>query len=467
MGIGDLSYGGDAEFHTHPRRGRHRIQPVPAQDGTDAPAANTCGTTGQNSTTVWTTVTDGKLTVDAVGGTQHQARLRHHRPRADRRPDRRRAGDHVHRARLGTTSAGATGYRVWRSTTLPVVMTGTPLATPTASDYTDTTALVGQVYYYAVAPATGTTASVVGAMIDDRDAPATPTLAGQGQLRGRRELQRRGQGHRSPHRPAGPPTPARTTPTSAGSAGSDARRYTARPDQERPIPAQRRPAYSPTLTSTMHMQGNTVNGSPDRRSRAPGSWRSRTAATTSRRRRSATPAAGADPTSHTVNVEGINVDQHFAVRRHRPVPPASRTRPRPSVTDGFLTVDAIGGINTKIDYITVTPTPTDQPPAKPTGLTATAGDAARWRCPGRPTPTPTSRATTSSAAPTATVATTTPLNADADRPATTFTDTTAVNGTTYYYVVVAVDDADQSLAVVRRRRPRPRSRPTRPSRRCR
>ena len=40
----------------------------------------------------------------------------------------------------------------------------------------------------------------------------------------------------------------------------------------------------------------------------------------------------------------------------------------------------------------------------------------------------------------------TPLNAALITGATTFTDTSAVNGTTYYYVVVAVDLADQASA---------------------
>ena len=132
------------------------------------------------------------------------------------------------------------------------------------------------------------------------------------------------------------------------------------------------PAYAPPL-STLHMQGNTVtsfvnstttrlrgclaaggpNGSYDVESRSAIHTRHRLTSTRDQRR---------GHQGHQFPFSGT--------RPERPLQGCHRDR---QVSDGFLTVDAIGGTNTKIDYITVDPTPTDPAPAKPTGLTATAG----------------------------------------------------------------------------------------------
>ncbi len=437
VGIGDASYGGDAEFHTIHVEGVTAFNRYPRKTGTGAPAANSCTATGLNTTTVWTTVSDGKLTIDAVGGQNTKI-------------------DYVTidsvpisglTATPGATSialdwadlAGATGYRVWRSNTLPVAMTGNP-ATTTASEYTDTTALVkGQVYYYAVAPATGTTASVVGTMIDDA-APVEPstwpvkvnfegganssggvkgtitTPAGWTSDSGMNYANVRGFGW----------TDATGTPLDLTKNG----RFRANED-----------AYSPTLTSTMHMQGNTVNAFSG--TQVQGTWQLKVPNGSYDIGLGVGDAdPGADPTSHTVNVEGVNVINAFV-----PGTGAARFKEATKtvvVSDGYLTVDAIGGVNTKIDYITVNPTPADPAPAKPTGLTATAGTGSvvlSWTA--NPAPDTDIKGYNVYRATTATVPTTTPLNAEPIT-GTTFNDETVVNGTSYYYVVVAVDNADQT-----------------------
>ena len=71
--------------------------------------------------------------------------------------------------------AGATAYRVWRSTNLPVATTGAPFATTTLSAFSDTSAVKGTAYYYAAATGTAAGTEIVGAMIDDAT-PALPTL---------------------------------------------------------------------------------------------------------------------------------------------------------------------------------------------------------------------------------------------------------------------------------------------------
>ena len=77
------------------------------------------------------------------------------------------------------------------------------------------------------------------------------------------------------------------------------------------------------------------------------------------------------------------------------------TATRINVTDGKLTVDAIGGTNTKINYLEITPSDVTAP-GVPVNVTATAADSSvglSWRMPlprpiwpttrstGRPMPT--------------------------------------------------------------------------------
>ena len=148
-------------------------------------------------------------------------------------------------------------------------------------------------------------------------------------------------------------------------------------------------------------------------------------------------AANYDST-HRINAEGVLAIGPFV--------PASSTRfasatRRVSVSDGRLTIDARGGANTKLDYVEVAPAPDPgdtTPPAPPSGLAATAGDARvalSWTAGasgdvagyrvyrGTSTPVPAAN----------------PISGSALVTGTSFTDTTAQNGTTYHYVVAAVD----------------------------
>jgi fibronectin type 3 domain-containing protein len=436
VGIGDLSYGGDAEFHTIHVEGVTAFNRYPRKTSS-APAANSCGTTGQNSTTVWTTVTDGKLTIDAVGG--QNTKLDYVTIDSVPIADLTATAGETSIALDWSDLAYATGYRVWRSTTLPVIMTGTPLAAPTESAFTDSSAAKGQVYYYAVAPATGTTASVVGGLIDDASA-AAPSWPVKVNFEG---------GANS----TGGVRSGITTPTGwtsdSGLNYANVRGFGWVDETGTPVDLTKNgrfraneTAYSPTLTSTMHMQGNTVNAFGG--TQVQGTWQLKVPNGSYDVALGVGDAdPGSDPTAHTVNVEGVNVINAFVPGATGAARFKEETK-TVEVTDGFLTVDAIGGVNTKIDYITVTPTPADQPPAKPSTPVATAGNnsvALDWDDNGdddlkgynvfRGTST--------------TVPTTgTPLNGATPLTGSSYLDDSAVNGTAYYYVVVAVDNADQA-----------------------
>ncbi|MET3949054.1 hypothetical protein ABIB49_003780, partial [Arthrobacter sp. UYCu512] len=66
------------------------------------------------------------------------------------------------------------------------------------------------------------------------------------------------------------------------------------------------------------------------------------------------------PELHSINLEGKKVIDRFAPSGAAGSDTRHNTAvTRVTVTDGFLTVDALGGTNTKIDYIDVVPAPTD------------------------------------------------------------------------------------------------------------
>ena len=69
--------------------------------------------------TGWVDVTDGKLTVDALGGTNTKLGLGHHRLRAGGGPDRAGAERRPRSRSTGPTSTERRGYKVWRSEVLP------------------------------------------------------------------------------------------------------------------------------------------------------------------------------------------------------------------------------------------------------------------------------------------------------------------------------------------------------------
>jgi hypothetical protein len=89
------------------------------------------------------------------------------------------------------------------------------------------------------------------------------------------------------------------------------------------------------------------------------------------------PVANSDPESYVIHAEGVTMINNYApsgangsTTRHA-IASATIT-----VSDGRLTIDAIGGTNTKLDYVDVVPSsgPDTTPPAAPANVTATPGD---------------------------------------------------------------------------------------------
>ena len=132
----------------------------------------------------------------------------------------------------------------------------------------------------------------------------------------------------------------------------------------------RRPTSASTRSCTC--RATTSPTSPTSPCRAPGRSPSPTARTASRSA-SATPTPGADPTSHELNVEGVK-----AIDSYVPGTGAARwsaATVSATVSDGRLTIDPIGGTNTKINYVVITPAaPPDTTPPDAPVITTPAGD---------------------------------------------------------------------------------------------
>ncbi len=136
LGIGDPSLGSDPEIRTIHVEGVTAFENYPRPAGTSG-----CLAAGLKTNTVWATVSDGKLTVDALGGTNTKLAF----VTVDSVPLNGLS------ATPGSTSIalnwnavdGASGYRIWRGNNLPVATTGTPFATTTDPTYTDNNAAKG------------------------------------------------------------------------------------------------------------------------------------------------------------------------------------------------------------------------------------------------------------------------------------------------------------------------------------
>ena len=433
VGVGDPDAGSSPETHVVNVEGVRAINSFPGANGSAK-----CVASRLKTATVSTTVSDGVLTIDALGGINTKLAFV--------------TIDAIQVTHLTATPGassiavdwddvpGATGYQIWRGSNTTVATTGAPYGTSATSDFTDPTPTNGTVYYYAVlpsnSPAVETTAT--GALIDDTT-PVLPTLpakfnfqdvlgstpAGYTKDYGQNYANVRGFGW---------VTPGTNAPLSLLLNGRTRVDNTQEP-----------------LNSTLHMQYNTIpNADPAKGILEAGAWQLAVANGSYDVEVAvgdATP--GSDTTIHRINLEGQNVVNNFAIVGTPTGAARFQIQDKTvQVSDGFLTVDAIGGTNTKIDYITVTPTPADQPPAKVAGLTATAGDgsvALAWTAntEGDLKGYNVFRSTT------ATVSTSgTPLNGATAlaKDAVSYTDSSATNDTTYYYAVVAVDDAGQSGA---------------------
>ncbi len=266
--------------------------------------------------------------------------------------------------------ADLAGYDVYRAANPEGPYTKITASPISASSYTDTGLTSGTLYAYQVRALDGSgnvsAASAAATALPRCGQPAGGDLPGPGQLpvsRPRRS------------RPATPATSARTTPTSGASAGScparppraawSATAATGRRQTRRPAPR--------------HVHAHAGQQRHQLRQRRParrlGDRRpQRDLQRRGQRRRAQRQCA--DPTSHDLNVEGLNVINAFvpsgvagSATRHTS---GSRTV---TVSDGRLTIDPIGGTNTKINYVVITPAaPPDTTPPDAPVITTPAAD---------------------------------------------------------------------------------------------
>lgn len=142
-------------------------------------------------------------------------------------------------------------------------------------------------------------------------------------------------------------------------------------------------------------------------------------------------SAGDQPSydsSHTVRVEGVTAISGFVPTAAAEYRQATVTVP---VTDGRLTIDAVGGTNTKLNYLEISRVTA---PATPAGLVATPGDsqvALTW---------------TASAAPGTTYRVYRGGTLLTTSAGASYLDTAVTNGSTYTYQVSAVDGSESALS---------------------
>ena len=334
---------------------------------------------------------------------------------------------------LGWTAPADTdvvGYRVYRSASSPVALTGTPIsgATPiAATTFRDSATFGGSSYHYAVVAvdALGNTSPAAGV------GPAGPSV------------------------PAGDPVARVDFTTTAGTpvAGytkDDGSAYTAArgsgwtgPDgapldlsaatRIRAVSGQ---AADPRLASIIHLQ---LAANP-----TAGSWRldvpNGVYTVVAGVGDSGAGITNGYDSTHVINAEGVRVVAPFVGTGDRQYDEAVATDI--TVADGTLTIDAVGGANTKLAYLEVYRTAlTLITPAVPTGLAATVdGDdvSLAWQPAESAVSYKVYRGTTSavdtSGAPLATVT----------EPG--YIDLTTEAATTYFYVVAATSKDDRDSA---------------------
>jgi hypothetical protein len=179
VGYGDAHLGGDAESHTL------NVEGVNLVKNDIGSFAASCSASRMRKATTWATVTDGKLTVDAVGGTNTKLAW----VTIDSVPVAGLTATIPSATSIALDWAdvdGATSYKVWRTEALPSPAGDDAVPTTvteglTSSEFTDTGAVKGVLYYYSVGLA-GTAAAVNGCTTAD----ASP----EGRLQGTRRFPR-------------------------------------------------------------------------------------------------------------------------------------------------------------------------------------------------------------------------------------------------------------------------------------
>ncbi|MGO4692097.1 PA14 domain-containing protein [Glaciibacter sp. 2TAF33] len=334
--------------------------------------------------------------------------------------------------------ADVAGYRVYRSATSPVSTTGPPVsgaALLADTTFTDTTTFIGSNYRYAVV-AVDTSGNVSAAT---ESAVATPP-APEGTLVTKINFSTA----------TGPTVPGYTNDSGlAYNAGRGFGWITA--DDKTPfdfslngrVRTNAGVTTDPRLASVMHMQygdiptGTAANGVISEEGvweyAVPnGQYAVVVAAGDS--------SAGNYDSTYVLRVEGTPTASPFVGSAAREYDESVATV---NVTDGKLTIDAVGGTNTKINYAEIYQLAVAPPPA-PTGLTVALTTPATvdlaWQGVGGAIGYNVFRGTTADVDTTGSALNTAPLTTTA------YTDTSATAGTTYYYVVVALGNGSPASA---------------------
>ncbi len=150
-------------------------------------------------------------------------------------------------------------------------------------------------------------------------------------------------------------------------------RHPAQPGRQRPRPDRRPTSTAQRLDTLMHMQGNNVANFAN--VALPGAWEIAVPnGTYSVEVSVGDPTPGADLTSHELNVEGVKAIDNFGVTAATTGTARwSAATVSATVSDGRLTIDPIGGTNTKINYVVITPRADTTPPDAPV-ITTPAAD---------------------------------------------------------------------------------------------
>jgi fibronectin type 3 domain-containing protein len=269
------------------------------------------------------------------------------------------------------------GYHVYRDTSFPVSLSSPVNASPIpTSQFTDTGVQNGQTYYYVVTAVdssaneslesetvNATPSLPVGSILVNFQSPSAPVPAGYvrdfGQPYGPRTLANQGSGLSY-----GWVVPGTNTPRDlslGGAAPGNGR--------DRNLVADQR------YDTLMHMQADDIAGSFGG-TKLPGSWEiaipNGTYTVTAA---AGDPAVGADPESHQLNIEGVTAIDRFVPSGSKGAATRSTTATiTVRVQDGRLTVDALGGSNTKIHFIDIVPDSVGATRPAVTGVTPANGD---------------------------------------------------------------------------------------------
>src|SRR5919197_853302 len=353
VAVGDPLVGTDAENHVI------HVEGVTAIAGF-VPSGASGSATRHATATVTVSVSDGKFTVDALGGTNTKLDYVDIAPAAaDTTPPAApanvsaTAGDtQVKLAWSANTEPDLAGYNVYLSMSLPVPLSSpvngsTKLTTPA---FLDTGLTNGTTYYYVVeavdtsgnkaqAQAVSATPQAqtpsVNIKVNFQDQATVPPagyVADWGQAYGARTDANQGSGLSY-----GWVVPGTSTPLNLVGNGRN---------RNNPPSSVGQPDLR--LATFMHMQGNDVAGFNGVAS--PGAWEIAVPNGSYTVTVAVGDAAANFDSSHRINLEGQVAINNFVPTSGNQFATATKTV---TVGDGKLTVDPIGGTNTKIDYITI------------------------------------------------------------------------------------------------------------------